>query len=304
MSNLSKISAGIFDLPRDFKGILLDAAGVFWGGGEIGVLPGSAQAMEKLVASGKIVGILSNSTWLSSKEIHKLHLKGLEKGKHFHFLLTSGQVTREALLRKNLPFPTPRNTFWLLGEPHPRFFSHELVFEGTGYTQTSDIEDADFIYLSIPHINGEDQVTPETFRKDLEKIRKKNLPMLCSNPDRFAHEGNPSRAVVRQGSLAGLYEEMGGPVFYIGKPEALAYTSALKEFEKHGITDPSEILMVGDTPETDIRGAKAFGMQSALVTKTGITAEKISKIGFEKFISTLPREDFPDYFLERLSDAF
>ena len=37
---------------------------------------------------------------------------------------------------------------------------------------TSDIDEADFIYISIPHINGEDQENPELFREEIEKLRK------------------------------------------------------------------------------------------------------------------------------------
>ena len=58
-----------------------------------------------------------------------------------------------------------------------------------------------------------------------------------------------------------MYEQMGGQVFYIGKPHNKAYTIAMNHFEHHNITKPREILMVGDTPETDIRGARSFQLQ-------------------------------------------
>ena len=45
-------------MKEPFKGVLLDAYGVFWGGNDIGVLPGAKEVMEKLVSDGKIVGIL------------------------------------------------------------------------------------------------------------------------------------------------------------------------------------------------------------------------------------------------------
>ena len=34
-------------ISPDFNGILLDAYGVFWGGNDHGMLPGSTEAMEK-----------------------------------------------------------------------------------------------------------------------------------------------------------------------------------------------------------------------------------------------------------------
>jgi HAD superfamily hydrolase (TIGR01459 family) len=302
MFAMPEIFSSITRVSDRFNGILLDAYGVFWSGNELGLMPRSKEVMETLVSNGKIVGILSNSTQLSSKEVNKLHLHGLIQGKHFHFLITSGEVARGVFLNEKLPFETPRNKFWLFGGVHPKFSSHEAIFQGTIYRETSHIDEADFIYISIPHINGEDKMDPELFREEIEKLKVKNLPMICPNPDQFAHEGKPARAVVRQGSIARMYEEMGGQVFYIGKPYNKAYDTAMNHFRKHNITDPKEVLMVGDTPETDIRGARHCGMPSALVIQTGIMADRISHNGLERALKALSPLDSPDYFIGRLTD--
>lgn len=290
-------------IADEFKGILLDAYGVFWGGNAYGLLPGSKEVMEKLVSNGKIVGILSNSTQLAAKEVSKLASHGLVQGKHFHFLITSGELAREIFLNEKLPFKTPKKQFWLFGGVHPKFSSHETIFNQTPYRETSQIDEADFIYLSIPHIQGEDQLDPNLFRHDLEKIREKNLPMVCANPDLFAHEGTPPKAVVRQGSIAKMYEEMGGQVFYIGKPHQKAFLIALDRFREHmvvDVTNPRQILMVGDTPETDIRGARRMGMTSALVIKTGVMADRIDHQGQQLAWAALSPDDLPTYIIERL----
>lgn len=301
MSKNPEIFPGLESISDRFTGILLDAYGVFWGGNDVGLLPGSKEAMENLVSKGKIVGILSNSTQLASKEINKLDRNGLIQGQHYHFLVTSGEVARQYFQNEKLPFTTLSNKFCLFGGVHPKFSSHEAIFQGSQYAETQNIDEADFIYISIPHINGEDQVDPQLFRNDIEKIRIKNLPMICPNPDQFAHEGKPPKAVVRQGSIAKLYEDIGGQVFYVGKPDKKAYKAAMIHFNKYNITDPKDILMVGDTPETDIRGAHRFGMCSALITETGIMAERISHHGLEKTLKALPSEDTPNYFIGRLA---
>ncbi|MFI0435989.1 MAG: TIGR01459 family HAD-type hydrolase [Parachlamydiaceae bacterium] len=301
---IGEIFPGITRISAPFKGVLLDAYGVFWGGNDCGLLPGAKEIMQKLVSSGKIVGILSNSTQLTTKEVNKLHLHGLIQDKHFHFLMTSGEVARSIFLHEKLPFETPNNKFWLCGGVHPKYASHEAIFQGTLYSETSNIEEADFVYISIPHINGEDQTSPDLFRKEIEKLKMKNLPMICPNPDQFAHEGKPPRAVVRQGSIALIYEQMGGQVFYIGKPHNKAYLMSMSHFEKHASINASEVLMVGDTPETDIRGARLFGMPSALVIQTGMMAERITHDGLETAIKKLMPIDSPDYFIERLIDDF
>lgn len=127
------------------------------------------------------------------------------------------------------------------------------------------------------------------------------LPLICPNPDHFAHEGKPARAVVRQGSLAAMYEQMGGQVFYIGKPHQNAFEAAMKGFLKYGVSKTHRIMMVGDTPETDIRGARQYGLRSALVMQTGIMADRIAHFGLEKVISSLPETDIPDHFIMGIS---
>ena len=284
-----------------YPAVLLDAYGVFWGGNHFGLFPGAAERMADLVSQGKIVGILSNSTQLAEKEIAKVASHGLIQGPHFHFFMTSGSATKQLLTHSSLPFNTPRKKYWLLGELNPGYSSHISIFENTAYTETPHIEEADFIYIMVPHINGVDQTDPTLFKHKIESITHHHLPMVCPNPDRFAHEGNPPRPVVRQGSIAELYESMGGTVFYIGKPYPLIYSEAISLFAQHGITDLKQILMIGDTPETDIRGGNKIGMSTALLTSTGIASERISQQGFSVFSEALPDLDRPDFFIERLA---
>lgn len=275
-------------LSNPYRGILLDAYGVFWGGSQVGVLPGCRETMEALVAQGKIVGILSNASQLAKAEKEKLAKHGLFENQHYHFFLTSGEITKQLLSEQSLPFPTPKKSYYLFGEDHPRFASHKVLFEGSPYRQT-DLEAADFVYVAIPHIEGHDQTDPEAFRDKLIAIKKAGLPLVVANPDHFAHEGSPPRAVVRQGAIGSLYEEMGGRVFYVGKPFDTPYAQAMKHFVHYGICDPAHVLMVGDTPETDIRGAKNFGMPSALTTRTGMMAERNKAL-----------TDQPTYFIDSL----
>lgn len=279
------------------KGILLDAYGVFWGGAAVGVLPGCHEMMEKLMSMGLEVGILSNSTQLSSVEEKKFLANGLSVGTHFSWIITSGDVTRNIFLADQLPFNAPRKTFWLSGGPHPKFVSHLDIFENTGYREASNVDEADFFYVSIPHMEGLDQEDPEVFRDKVNSLRQKNLPMICPNPDLFAHEGNPARAVVRQGSIAKMYEEMGGTVHYFGKPHQKAYQAAMEKFSKVGIVNPQHIIMVGDTPETDIRGARICNMRPVLAL-TGNMGDRTAHKGLDTAITDLPADDTPDYFIK------
>lgn len=285
----------ILKMAAPFLGILLDAYGVFWGGGT-GVIPGSHETMAHLVESGKIVGILSNSSQSGEKERLKFEKHGLIQGTHYHFVITSGDIAKELFLSQALPFPLQHMKYWVLGTPHPKFSSPTALFEGTAFTETDSLKTADFIHVAIPHLRGEDQTDPSLFKTDVVELVSSGLPMVCVNPDTFAHEGDPPRPVVRQGSLAALYADAGGTVFFIGKLSRLSFNTAFQAFQNFIPMAPHEILMVGDTPETDIRGGKAYGMKTALITTIGIFAER------KQALYTLPPSDQPDGTLEQFPD--
>jgi HAD superfamily hydrolase (TIGR01459 family) len=288
------------DITTSHKGVLLDAYGVFWAGNAAGSIPGSPEAMKHLVQNGKIVGILSNSTRLASAEIEKLDRHNIHLGQHYHFLITSGEIVRNIFLKQSLPFKPVNNQFFVLGGPYPTPGFHNEIFSGSIFAETAQLDHASFIYVSTPQIDGKDQTNPAVFVKYIEHCKKYNLPMICANPDLFAHEGNPPQAVVRQGSLAKYYESLGGEVFYIGKPYAEAYSCAMQAFSNYHIHHPSDVIMIGDTPETDVRGAKNFGMQAALITETGITADRI-KENPNSLLTGLLQNDIPDFYLKRLA---
>jgi len=302
MHPVQNIQFSAIDIIADhYEGILLDAYGVFWGGNACGALPGAIEVMKRLVERNKIVGILSNTTALPHKEIDKLAKHEIRQNEHFHFFLTSGLVARQMFQQEILPFPTPKGHYWLFGGVHPQFPNHLPIFENSRYREAESIQDADFIYLAVPHIQGQDQTDPELFREAIRAVIPYKLPMFCSNPDQFAHEGNPPRLVVRQGSIAALYTEMGGKVFYVGKPDVKVFEAAMKEFSHHNVIDKKKVIMIGDNPETDIRGANVFGIDSALVLETGMMHERAKAGSMQELIGRLPQDDQPNYFLRSLS---
>jgi len=91
--------------------------------------------------------------------------------------------------------------------------------------------------------------------------------LLAPNPDRlFARAGG--RVGLAAGSLAALLEAaLGRPVPHLGKPGAAIFAEGLRRARAVLGPDlaPGEVLMVGDTLETDVRGARAAGLDVALV---------------------------------------
>ncbi len=139
------------------------------------------------------------------------------------------------------------------------------------------------------------------FDEGIKTLIKAKLPLVCPNPDKFAHEGLPPKAYVRQGAIADKFKQYGGEVFYIGKPYKKAFEHAMNSFKEKKVTDLNKILMVGDTLETDIRGANCFGMKSALTFSTGIMKDRLKNQSIEYFLKKDIILDVPHYWIERLS---
>lgn len=96
--------------------------------------------------------------------------------------------------------------------------------------------------------------------------------MICANPDKVVRRGN--KLIYCAGALAELYASMGGEVTMAGKPYRPIYDLALARVEAmRGATLATDILAIGDGPETDIKGAADYGLDVVLVTAGGISEE-------------------------------
>lgn len=90
--------------------------------------------------------------------------------------------------------------------------------------------------------------------------------LIVANPDRV-HPGPGGRRVPETGALlAALQACLPDLVFeVVGKPQPLLFHRACEEL---GIT-PARGVMIGDNPDTDIRGARNVGLRSVLLGPSG-----------------------------------
>jgi len=107
--------------------------------------------------------------------------------------------------------------------------------------------------------------SPDDYRDLLARIRARDLNFICANPDRIVRRG--SALIYCAGALAERYAVIGGRVVMAGKPHPPIYELARVEAGKHlgKLPDKSQMLAVGDGPETDIAGAAAFGIDALLI---------------------------------------
>jgi NagD protein len=71
-------------------------------------------------------------------------------------------------------------------------------------------------------------------------------------------------------AAAFLEASTGKHAYYLGKPNGYMFSRARKKLIENALNPPEEVIMIGDTMETDIRGAFETGLASFLVL-TGST---------------------------------
>ena len=171
-------------------------------------------------------------------------------------VVTSGDVTRE------LVSAGPRRIFHLGPE---RDLS---LYDGLDIEIVEEFEADSVVCTGL----FDDEIeTPDDYAEMLRRLRARNLPMVCANPDIVVERGD--RVVWCGGALARDYGLLGGRTLVAGKPHAPIYAAALKAAgEVLGReVRREEALAVGDGMLTDIKGAHDNGID-ALYVSGGIHA--------------------------------
>lgn len=277
----------ILSLKDKFDVFIIDIYGVIWDGKQ--PITGALEHMIELKKAGKTVILLSNGTERSEKSEISNAKRGFIKGVHYDKVVTSGDLAYETFSEDERALK-----YYQLWKPN------QALFEDSRYVEVNTPQQADFVYIGVPQImrNGQwcDSLTIEPFEEELNEIFVLDLPLICANPDLKAVEKEYVEAVIRQGSIARYYEDLGGEVEYFGKPYPQIYDYALQDVE----AEDERILMVGDTLATDILGANSYGIKTAL-TATGISLENMQEEGFdslEEYAEEL--QIIPDYFIKSI----
>jgi HAD superfamily hydrolase (TIGR01459 family) len=144
------------------------------------------------------------------------------------------------------------------------------IFEGLD-VEFAPVERADFTVCT--GLFNDDGETPDDYRDLLAAMRARNLFMLCANPDLVVERGD--RLLYCAGALADRYGALGGEVLYAGKPYPPIYQDALARAQSAlGRDVPRDrVLAIGDSIRTDLKGARAFGLDCLFVT-AGIHSEE------------------------------
>jgi len=252
-----------------------------WGVVHDGVwaLDPACAALTRYREAGGAVVLLSNAPGPSEQVAGVIDKKRVPRSA-WDALVTSGDVTKA-----------------LIAESHHRKVFHigwkddRAIFAGSDIELVGEAE-ADLVVAT--ELNDYRTETPEQYRPLLQRLAARGVPFICGNPDLVVHVGE--HLLPCAGSLALIYEELGGAVAWAGKPYRPAYDLALEAARKarggHPV-DPAKALVIGDAVRTDLAGARLMGFDSLFIAG-GIHREEtmrgaaLEPDGLAKVLAGLP----------------
>ena len=251
-------------LPR-FDSIVLDIWGVLYNG-EC-AYPEAIGAVRQLLAAGKAIGVLSNSSQRSEPNLQNLQRLGLPTEK-LKRLLSSGEVLYQDLVGRSSSLS---GTWPLAVVPLARD-------QATGENWCRSIDT--IRVLPEPEANSALLLlsTPATaaivnYQELFARAIALGNKLICANLDLVSIHG--AQRGLGPGAVALHYQSLGGEVVYYGKPHARIFQSMQDNFP--GIA-PERILMVGDSLLHDIAGSQRLGWQSLLI-RAGVHKAQLAAVG-------------------------
>jgi len=244
-------------IAGDYDLVLSDVWGVIHNG--LVASPNACDALMRVRARGGIVVLITNAPRPSegvSRQLERLHVPR----ETYDAIVSSGDVTRSVIEKRY------GQTLYHLGPERDR-----SIFKGLD-VHFAPLETADYVVCS--GLEDDEAETPEDYRARLEFMLARKLFMVCGNPDVVVERG--LTLVYCAGAIADLYASMGGEVLYAGKPYRPIYDMALgkAELAANRKIPLNRVLAVGDSVRTDLKGARAFGVDFLFVT-SGIHAEEL-----------------------------
>ena len=237
------------DIYENYDTFVIDLWGVIHNG--VMLNPKAIDVIDNLSNNSKKIVFLSNAPRPSSKVINFLLKMKMDK-KYLANVMTSGEAAMYAINKNQFG-----KTFFHLGPPRDT-----SVFEKVKNNQVN-LESCDFILCT--GLFDEHESDLNYYKKFLENQTTKKL--ICTNPDLTVHRGNVEELCA--GSVAKVFEELGGEVVYFGKPHKEVYNMCFNADEK--------VLAIGDNLRTDIKGANNLNIDCIFISE-GVHRDEYSNI--------------------------
>ncbi len=240
--------ASLEEISGRYKAILSDVWGVLHNGERH--YPAAAAALAAARLRGLAVVMITNSPRPRDGVEAQFETIGVPDDS-WDRVVTSGDVTRE------LVATGPRKVFHLGPERDLNFY------DGLDVEPVEEFEASAVVCTGLV----DDEVeTPDDYSEMLARLRARNLPFVCANPDLIVERGE--RIIWCAGALARDYALLGGRTLIAGKPHKPIYEAALKAAGEVLGRDVArdEVLAIGDGMMTDIKGAADNGLDVLYVS--------------------------------------
>ena len=251
--NLDK--EGFSSIVDDYQLFYVDLWGVVHNG--VYLHEEAIKTLNEITRKKKDYILLTNAPRPNHSVKSFLEKLGMKKEIRDH-VYTSGEAALNYLRKHFLD-----KTFFHVGPP--RDFD---LFTDFKKNKSENIENSDYILCTGLFDNHDKDL--KYYKSLFENNLKKK--MICTNPDLIVDRG--SNRELCAGSVAMVFEKMGGEVVYFGKPYPEVYNQSFDNKNK-------KILSIGDNLNTDIKGANLLNFDSLLISN-GIHKNEIEKNGIQK----------------------
>ena len=226
------------EIYSSYDTFVIDLWGVMHNG--ISLNDKAIEAADNLLKNSKKIVFLSNAPRPSEKVREFLKKLKMEK-KYLENIVTSGEAAMHAINQNRFG-----KLFYHLGP-----LRDESIFYKVKDNKTK-LENSDFILCTGLFDEHENDLN---FYKNFLKnhISKK---LICTNPDLTVHRVEKEEYCA--GSIAQIFESLGGIVVYFGKP--------YKEIYKMCFNSKEKVLAIGDNFRTDIKGANNLNIDSIFIS--------------------------------------
>ena len=235
-------------------GYLIDMDGVIYRENQL--IPGAAEFVQALSATGTPFLFLTNNSAPTPEDLavrlRHLGIPGLS-ARHFY---TSALNTADFLSETD-----PSCTVFVIGEGGILTALHECKIAN------------DTIWPSYVVV-GEGATTMEKLSKAHECLEK-SARLLATNPDNWCPVSSEKTRPGAGATAAFLEASSGRRAYYLGKPNGYMFHRARLKLNEAARALVEQVVMIGDTMETDIRGAVEAGMHSFLVLTGSTQLENI-----------------------------
>src|SRR5215467_10692515 len=235
-------------------GYLIDMDGVIYRENQL--IPGARDFVEALIASGAPFVFLTNNSSPTPEDLSvRLGHLGVPGFSPRHFY-TSALNTADFLSETH-----PVCTVFVIGEGGLLTALHERKIP------------SDAIHPSYVVV-GEGAVSMEKLAKAHSCIEA-GARLLATNPDNWCPVSARDTRPGAGATAAFLEASTGRRAYYLGKPNGYMFHRARRKLAELALVGLEHVIMIGDTMETDIRGAFEAGLQSFLVLSGSTQLETV-----------------------------